>query len=144
APFLEHELAAWALRLPERFKLGPGGRLKFVLRELARRVLGPEVADRPKQGFSIPVHAWLRGRLGAPLPHLLAPEAVGRLGALDPAAVGRALADHLSGRRSYGFELWGLAVLVAWHRARVESAPALPPAHDLRRVVLPPPGRRAA
>src|SRR5262249_32955129 len=60
APFLEHELAGWALRLPDRFKIGPKRRLKYVLRELAGRTFGPAIADRPKQGFSIPVHAWLR------------------------------------------------------------------------------------
>lgn len=144
APFVEHDLAAWALRLPERFKIGPGGQLKYVLRELARRTFGPEIADRPKQGFSIPVHAWLRAPGAAPLRELLAPASVARLGVLDPAAVGRALDDHLAGRRSYGFELWGLAVLVAWHRARVERQPAAPDCRDLRRVDVPRPRGLAA
>jgi asparagine synthase (glutamine-hydrolysing) len=144
APFVEHGLAAWALRLPERFKIGPGGQLKWVLRELARRTFGPEIANRPKQGFSIPVHAWLRGPGAAPVRDLLAPAAVARLGVLDPAAVGRALDDHLTGRRSYGFELWGLAVLVAWHQARIEHRPADPGCGDLRRVHVPRPAGRAA
>jgi len=144
APFLEHELAAWALRLPERYKLGPGGRLKYVLRELARQTFGPAIADRPKQGFSIPVHAWLRGPLAGPVRDLLAPSSVARLQVLDPVAVGRALDDHLAGRHSYGFELWGLAVLVAWHRARIETVPALPHCLDLQRLEFARPNRLAA
>jgi hypothetical protein len=69
---------------------------------------------------------------------------VARLGVLDAAAVGRALDDHLAGRRSYGFELWGLAVLVAWHRARVETVPAAPAGLDLKRVEVAQTGRQAA
>jgi asparagine synthase (glutamine-hydrolysing) len=134
APFLEHELAAWALRLPAEYKLGRGGELKRVLRALARRTFGPAVADRPKQGFSIPVHAWLRGPFAEALRDLLAPASVGRLGVLDPVEVGRVLDDHLAGRQSFGFELWGLAVLVAWHRVRVERQPAAPSCVGLKQL----------
>jgi asparagine synthase (glutamine-hydrolysing) len=144
APFLEHELASWALALPESFKIGSKGRLKYVLRELARRTFGPVIADRPKQGFSIPVHAWLRSSFAGDLRDLLARPSVSRLEVLDPVAVGRAVADHLSGRRSLGFELWGLAVLVGWHRSRIERAPAAPPSSDLQRVEFARPSRYAA
>jgi hypothetical protein len=65
---------------------------------------------------------------------LLAPASVERLGVLDPAEVGRVVGDHLAGRASFGFELWGLAVLVAWHRVRVERRPAAPPCRDLRQL----------
>ena len=42
--------------------------------------------------------------------------------ALDAQARSAAVvADHMSGRRSYGFELWGLMVLVAWHRRYVRE-----------------------
>jgi hypothetical protein len=36
--------------------------------------------------------------------------------------VRRVWGDHLSGR-SYGWEIWGLMVLSAWHRSRVRSRP---------------------
>jgi asparagine synthase (glutamine-hydrolysing) len=144
APFLEHELAAWALRLPEHFKIGPKGRLKYVLRELARRTFGPVIADRRKQGFSIPVHTWLRGPFARQVRDHLEPSALARLEVLDPIAIGRALGEHLSGRRSLGFELWGLAVLVAWHRSRIETTPAVPSHHDLQRLLFPQPRSYAA
>jgi asparagine synthase (glutamine-hydrolysing) len=126
APFLDHELASWALRLPERLAVGPRGELKALLRAAARRIFGPAIADRPKRGFSIPVHAWIRGPLSEVVRELLAPGSVARLGVLDPARVSVVLDDHLSGRRNLGFEIWGLAVLVAWHRMRVESRPTVP------------------
>jgi asparagine synthase (glutamine-hydrolysing) len=126
APFLDHELATWTLKLPERLAVGPGGELKALLRAAARPLFGPAIADRPKQGFSIPVHAWIRGPLSETVRELLAPASVECLGVLDPARVASVLEDHLSGRRNQGFEIWGLAVLVAWHRMRVQRRPDAP------------------
>ena len=126
APFLDHELASWSLRLPEHLAVGPRGELKALLRAAARRIFGPHIADRPKRGFSIPVHAWIRGPLSEVVRDLLAPRSVASLGVLDPKAVTAVVDDHLSGRRHLGFEIWGLAVLVAWHRMRVAHPPAAP------------------
>jgi hypothetical protein len=44
---------------------------------------------------------------------------------------------HLSGRAAYGWELWGLMVLVAWHEQRVASVPALPDGADVREMAVP-------
>ena len=141
APFLDHELASWTLRLPEHLAVGPRGELKALLRAAAREIFGPAIADRAKRGFSIPVHAWIRGPLSELVRDLLSPRSVASLGVLDPARVTSVLEDHMSGRRQLGFELWGLAVLVAWHRMRVARPPDPPPVIEApRAVVLPPAG----
>ena len=57
---------------------------------------------------------------------LLSQRSIASIPALDPAGVSAAVAEHMSGRRSYGFELWGLAVLVAWHRRYVQERVAVP------------------
>ena len=130
APFLEPELAEFALRLPARFKVGLSGRPKRILRTLAARTYGMGAAHARKQGFSIPVHTWLRGPARALTCDLLSTSSVREVGLLDVGAVQRVLGDHMSGRRSYGFELWGLMVLVAWHRSRVAAAPPIPAEDD--------------
>jgi asparagine synthase (glutamine-hydrolysing) len=127
APFLEPELAEFALRLPARFKVSRSGRPKRILRTLAARTYGVAAASARKQGFSIPVHTWLRGPARQLTCDLLSNGALRELGVLDPEAVQRVLNDHMSARRSYGFELWGLMVLMAWYRGRVKTAPPLPP-----------------
>ena len=131
APFLNPALADYALRLPAEFKLTRTGPTKRVLRELALARYGPHIAMAGKQGFSIPVHAWLRGGARGLVEDLLSPSSIARVPVLDPAAVGHAVDAHMSGRRSLGFEIWGLMVLVAWYRRHIESAP------DPRRSDLP-------
>jgi asparagine synthase (glutamine-hydrolysing) len=133
APFLDADLAGWALGLPSHFKVRANGELKAILRAAARRLFGAAIADRPKQGFSIPIHRWVRGPLAEQIRDLLSRTSVERLGVLDPLEIERIVDDHFSGRKSYGFEVWGLAVLVAWHRMRVQQRPAPPTVSPLLR-----------
>jgi asparagine synthase (glutamine-hydrolysing) len=126
SPFLEPRLAEFALRLPATLKATRSGATKRILRELAKRTYGVEVAGARKQGFSIPVHAWLRGPGRELVDDLLSLRSLSSLPMLDAGRVGAAVSDHMSGRRSYGFELWGLAVLAAWHRLYVRQSIAVP------------------
>jgi asparagine synthase (glutamine-hydrolysing) len=127
APFLNESIASFALALPAAHKSGLLGQGKRVLRALARRKCGVDVARSPKQGFSVPIHAWLRGPARPLVEDLLSPDSVARVEPLDPEAVSRACRAHLTGARSYGFELWGLMVLVAWHRQNLQSEPVWRP-----------------
>ena len=131
APFLSRTIAEFALRLPAKLKAGLSGHGKRVLRALAGRSYGVDVAHARKQGFSVPIHAWLRGPARPLAEELLAPSSLGRVEVLDASAVQRTLRAHMDGDRSYGFELWGLIVFVAWHRQQLQStavwSPASPP-----------------
>jgi asparagine synthase (glutamine-hydrolysing) len=119
SPFLDPELATFALSLPARMKARLTGPTKRILRRVAARHYGAGLAQRGKQGFSIPIHAWLRGPGRELVSDLLSPASVGSIGLLDTKAVQDAARAHFDGNRSLGFELWGLMVLVAWYRARI-------------------------
>ena len=133
APFLDYRLAEWALQLPDHLRISAGGELKTVLRAAARKTFGPKIADRPKWGFSIPIHGWVRCEMAETVRDLLSPEALRRSGVLDPVRVQRILDAHFSRRRSYGFEIWGLTVLMAWIRCRIDQPPRPPVASPLVR-----------
>jgi asparagine synthase (glutamine-hydrolysing) len=136
SPFLDPSIADLALRLPSRLKVSRSGVTKRILRKIARRAYGLDVAAAPKQGFSIPVHAWLRGP-GRPLVEdLLSPHSIASISALDSAAVSSVVAAHMSARRSFGFEVWGLAVLAAWHRTYVQQPLTLPSGPSPRTVEI--------
>src|SRR5438876_1098718 len=62
APFLDSTLVAHRLSLPAALKIR-GARGKQVLKQALRGVVPDEVLDRPKQGFRVPLPAWLRGPL---------------------------------------------------------------------------------
>src|SRR5262249_26807598 len=76
----------------------------------------------------------LRGRARDLVDDLLSIRSVAATSLLDSAHVSQAGGDHMSGRRSYGFELGGLLVLVAWHRTFIASRAPL--AEGARRDIV--------
>ena len=114
SPFLDQDLWDFASRLPHETRLNRG-RLKAILRELARRRIGDRVASGHKRGFSIPVQEWLATRWYEDASSLFADSMLERQGCIRPAA----LRNQLSIARARGsapLYLWYLYVLEKWMR----------------------------
>lgn len=60
-PYLDHRLVEYACGLPARARYRR--RDKYLLRKAAARLLPRDVANRPKQGFTVPMGGWLKGEL---------------------------------------------------------------------------------
>jgi len=60
APFLDRDLAEFALSLPSTLKADETGRTKIVLRRACDRDWPDEVRSRRKQGFGAPYRRWLQ------------------------------------------------------------------------------------
>lgn len=58
-PFLDHQLVEIALRMPQRYQ-NPG---KSLLRKACADLFPARYLNRPKQGFTLPMDAWMRGPL---------------------------------------------------------------------------------
>jgi asparagine synthase (glutamine-hydrolysing) len=81
------------------------------------------LTDRPKQGFGVPIDAWLRGPLRSWALDLLAPDKLAREGFLDPAPIRVALRDHLSGRRNLQHQQRTVLMFEAWLESGMDAAP---------------------
>ncbi len=113
SPFLDHELAGWAARLPTKYKIH-GRTGKYLLRKAFADYLPAEITGRGKQGFGIPVGAWFRGPLaGWARELLLAPGSLVSAW-FEAATIERVLAEHQAGRTDHGKRLYALAVLALW------------------------------
>jgi asparagine synthase (glutamine-hydrolysing) len=113
APFLDNEVLRHVNALPARFKLD-GSVGKAILRRYLARRLGSPVANKKKQGFTVPLALWLRGPMREMAERLLDPTRIAAAGLFDPAIVRTLLADHLEGRRNNYKKLWTLIVFEAW------------------------------
>jgi asparagine synthase (glutamine-hydrolysing) len=136
APFLVPKVAEFAVGLPDAWKMSIFGQSKRILRALATRIYGPQIGYAKKQGFSIPVHHWLRGPMREVVEELVTRQHLEDFGLIDTDAVLQAKAQHMQGRAQLGFELWGLMVLIAWYRVRVQQPVRLKQVGSLRRVTL--------
>jgi asparagine synthase (glutamine-hydrolysing) len=112
-PFLDHRVAQVAARIPIEMKIN-GGRGKQILRRLLAREVPPELFERPKAGFGIPVGEWIKGPLRPWAEELLDPGRLAHEGYFDSAIVQRRWRDHLTGRRNSTPALWAILMFQAW------------------------------
>jgi asparagine synthase (glutamine-hydrolysing) len=114
APFLDHELATYALSLPAALKMD-GTRTKAVLKDAAHGWLPHEVVERTKQGFRVPLPAWLRGELAPWAEDLLRRSRLRELGIFDFDHILELWRRHREGLADHSFDLWCLINLSGWY-----------------------------
>jgi asparagine synthase (glutamine-hydrolysing) len=113
APFLDHEVTAFALSLPSQLRVH---RLttKWVLKQAAEAWLPREVIHRRKRGLSVPVSTWINRGLRAETDRLLDRGRLEARGFVDAALVTRLLDEHRRGRANHAKALWAVIVLEYW------------------------------
>ncbi|HZR95199.1 MAG TPA: asparagine synthase (glutamine-hydrolyzing) [Gaiellaceae bacterium] len=127
SPFLDHRVVELGLSLPDHLKR-QGRTAKVALRRAFAGLLPPEVAERGKSGFGLPLAAWFRGELRELAHDTLLGETARSRGLLEPVSVARLLDEHESGAADHGHRLWTLVMLELWQRAHVDAAAAVPAA----------------
>ena len=115
APFCDHRIVEASLAIAPSMKI-PGPHLKGLLKTAFAGVLPRPVLEHRKQGFMIPLGAWLAGDLRATLESLLAPSLVAARGLFEPAEVERLTREHLAGARDHADRLWTLMMAELWIR----------------------------
>lgn len=113
SPLLDLALVRLAWRLSPELKASSQG-LKRVLRALLAEDLPRHLFDRPKQGFSVPLGAWLRGPLKDPAEALWRSALPAVAPWVDAAQAEGAWREHQQGRADHADRLWTLAVLGLW------------------------------
>lgn len=112
SPFLDAELVDFVRRIPWRWKLR-GGRTKFLLKQALTDRLPPEILNRPKKGFGIPLTRWLR-ETSMNWPAGL------RHGYENARFMNRMAGEHINGKADHRLYLWADLVLEA-HIERVKQ-----------------------
>jgi asparagine synthase (glutamine-hydrolysing) len=116
-PLLDTGVAAAVFRLPDPLKVqGHSG--KWLLRQWLAEHFPAAEPFKPKQGFTVPIGAWIAGvgeRLG---PLVAARPCVAEIAKPDRVA---ALFRHAAGEKHRGFAAWHLLFYALWHRRHVEG-----------------------
>lgn len=122
-PFLDAGVAAAGFRLPDELKLR--GRMgKFILRKWLEKNLPVARPFAPKQGFTVPVGAWIKGKGDVLGPLVAAQPGIAEIAHPDRV---RALFGNIT-RWRHGFACWLLLFYALWHRRHILG---LPPAGDV-------------
>jgi asparagine synthase (glutamine-hydrolysing) len=124
-PLLDNHVIDFAATLPLRTKIQNGVR-KVLLKQVASRILPPEIINRRKQGFGVPVGVWFRGSLRSTFSDVLRSQRARERGYFNQRFIDRLLAEHLSGVRDHSTRLWQLVVLELWHHAYIDEPAFVP------------------
>ncbi|MES2895415.1 MAG: asparagine synthase (glutamine-hydrolyzing) [Pseudomonadota bacterium] len=111
-PFLDPEVAAFAFPLPDRFKVR-GRHGKWLLRKWLERACPAAEPWARKQGFTVPVDAWIAPRAAEIGERIAKVAAVRRV--REPQAVHAAFASE-------GGERWPLLFFAVWSLIHLEGA----------------------
>jgi asparagine synthase (glutamine-hydrolysing) len=112
-PFLDYRVFEFAWQLPLNYKLRDG-QTKWPLRQVLYRHVPKELIERPKMGFGIPLHDWLRGPLRTWAEELIDAKRLEKEGYFYSAPIRAMWEEHLSGKRNWAHHLWSILMFQAW------------------------------
>jgi asparagine synthase (glutamine-hydrolysing) len=111
-PLLDHRVVEFAWRLPASMRVRKGA-TKWLLRRVLERFVPSHLVERPKQGFAVPLAAWLRGPLREWAEDLLCGVDFGG-GYLERAPARMLWNDCLAGRTGCEYAIWPLLMFESW------------------------------
>lgn len=112
-PLLDHRLVEFALALPAHLRRGTLGP-KHLAKRILYRYVPRELLDRPKQGFGIPLAAWLRDGLRELVRDYLSPARIRAAGIMDTELVDAVVSGFYDGDEGLARPLWLLLTFEMW------------------------------
>jgi asparagine synthase (glutamine-hydrolysing) len=118
-PFLDHKLVEFTARAPRSMKLR-GSTTKWILREAMKGILPPEILNRPKMGFPVPIGGWFRGQFKRIVDEYVLGTLALRRGIFDPDFVRKLVAEHNRGE-NHDERIWALVNFEMWQRRFIDG-----------------------
>lgn len=115
SPLLDHRLVEAALAIPAGVKIR-GTSTKAYLRRLYADLIPAELRKRRKQGFAIPLQAWLKKDLKPLVDDALLTERPRLAEAVDIEGVRKLVTLHRRGKADYAEVIWAFMMLELWWR----------------------------
>jgi asparagine synthase (glutamine-hydrolysing) len=112
-PLLDYRVIEFAWRLPLGMKVR-GSTGKRPLRQLLHKYVPKQLVDRPKQGFGVPIHEWLRGPMRHWAEELLNESRLRDEGYFCVTPIRQKWMEHIAGRYNWKAQLWGVLMFQAW------------------------------
>jgi asparagine synthase (glutamine-hydrolysing) len=112
-PYLDPRVVQFAWRLPLAMKVRAGCG-KWILRQVLGRYVPPQLVERSKMGFGIPLDSWLRTSLRDWAEALLDPRRLQEEGFFDVTMIRNKWDAHQQGRGNWQYHLWDVLMFQSW------------------------------
>jgi asparagine synthase (glutamine-hydrolysing) len=121
APLLDHPLVEYVASLQPALRIR-NGQLKYLLKQVAKDFLPPEILTRPKQGFAVPIKHWFRGDLTAYAHEILRSPTARQRGIFNPEFINMLLSTHAQTTLvNHSSAIWTLLCLELWFQTYIDQ-----------------------
>jgi asparagine synthase (glutamine-hydrolysing) len=115
-PLLDHRIVEWSWRVPLQYKMAPtGDRGKLLLRHVLYRHVPPQLIERPKMGFGMPMARWLRTTLRPWAEEILRSDSLRTSDVLNYRAIEEVWQEHLAGHDRLQ-QIWTVLAFQQWQQ----------------------------
>ena len=113
SPLLDYRVveSLWQIPLSMKIRKRSG---KWLLRQVLYKYVPSKLIERPKAGFGVPMHDWLRGPLRGWAEALLDEHRLKEEGFFNSEVIRKKWVEHLSGKRNWLNYLWNILMFQAW------------------------------
>jgi len=123
SPFLDYRLAEFMAKVPANLRYR--GRVeKYLLKQIAKKLLPEEIVYRPKMGFAVPLKYWLKKEVAGFARDILFSSSARQRGLFCGKEVERLFALLKLGRRDVSHKLWAVLFFELWCQHWQDSKPA--------------------
>ena len=119
-PFLDKELVEFSAKIPFKYKIR-GLTSKYILKKTFAHYLPEKILKQRKQGFTIPISAWLRDGLGDLAHNILLSKSLEKRDLFDKRHLEWMLEEHKNNKQEFGHRIWGLVVFEIWARLYLDN-----------------------
>lgn len=113
-PFLDHRIIEYVATLPDAYKYQDGVK-KRLLRDIVHDYLPPELMDRPKMGFAIPIAQWLQTDLKDMVHDYVNQQKIESQGLFEWNEISAILTAFYNGKKEYDMKLWYILMFQMWY-----------------------------
>jgi asparagine synthase (glutamine-hydrolysing) len=132
-PFLDKKIVEFAARIPFEYKIR-GLTSKYILKKTFARYLPKKILKQRKQGFTIPISAWLRDDLGNMASKILMSKSLEKRDLFEKRQLQWMLEEHRRGKQELGHRIWSLVVFEIWARLYLDEKIGSPPEISLQEM----------
>jgi len=113
SPFLDTDLLQFAFSIPPEQKFHQNSN-KYILKTIAKKYVDVNIETRPKRGFGIPVHDWLKKDMKIWAQHIIFDGLLKNNNYFNPIYIQKIWDEHQAGTHNHVNRLWALICLGLW------------------------------
>lgn len=114
-PFLDHRLVEFSFRLPDHYKIYNGVG-KYLLRQIMKDILPPQILNSPKRAVVTPQREWVRGVLRQPILDIITSTSFRERGVFNPVQAEQHFKEFCEGEGENAFFIWQWINMESWFK----------------------------